>query len=99
MTRFEFHDAAGNVHPFETYAEAEAFALGCGYVFVTSRSVMEGSEARISYFVASGDVPEGVTDREALFPILLARYPEWREPRIMPVMTVETDGHAKHGRG
>lgn len=92
MIRFEFHDAAGNVHPFETYAEAEAFALGAGYVFVTSRSVMEGSEARISYFVAAGDVPEGVTDRNELFPVLLARYPEWKEPRIMPVMSVDGGG-------
>lgn len=90
--RFEFHDAAGNVHPFETYAEAEAFALGAGYVFVTSRSVMEGSNARISYFVAAGDVPEGVTDRNELFPVLLARYPEWKEPRIMPVMDADEDG-------
>ena len=89
MMRFEFHDAAGNVHPFETYAEAEAFALGAGYVFVTSRSVMEGSDARIAYFLAPGDAPEGVTDEAGLLPVLLAKYPEWREPRIMPVMTAD----------
>ncbi len=89
MIRFDFHDAAGNVHSFATYAEAEAFALASGYVFVTSRSVMEGSKARISYFVTSADVPEGVTNRDELFPVLLARYPEWQEPRIMPVMTVD----------
>lgn len=96
MAQFEFYDAAGNVHPFETYAEAEAFALGAGYVFVTSRSVMEGSKDRIAYFVAASDVPEGVTDRNELFPVLLARYPEWKEPRIMPVPDSDTmtDGKA-----
>lgn len=91
MTRFEFHDAEGNVHGFDTYAEAEAFALNCGYVFVTSRSILEGARERISYFLAPGDAPEGVTEEAALFPILLAKYPEWKEPRIMPVMTVEID--------
>ncbi len=92
MIGFEFHDAAGNVHPFATFAEAEAFALGCGYVFVTSRSVMEGSSARIAYFLAPGDAPEGVTDEASLFPILLAKYPEWKEPRIMPVITADLNG-------
>jgi len=89
MMRFEFHDAAGNIHPFETYEEAESFARKGGYVFVTSRSLIEGGKARISYFVAAEDVPPGVTDPDALFPILLSRYPEWKEPRIMPVMTVD----------
>lgn len=89
MTEFKFYDAAGNVHSFETFAEAEEFALGCGYVFVTSRSVMEGSDARIAYFLAPGDAPEGVTDEAGLLPVLLAKYPEWREPRIMPVMTAD----------
>ena len=89
MTRFEFHDAAGNVHPFDARAEAEAFARACGYVFVTSRSVMEGSDARISYYLAPSDVPEGVKDENALFTILLSRYQEWQEPRIMPVMDAD----------
>ena len=89
MMRFEFHDAAGNVHPFDTYAEAETFALRCGYVFVTSRSVMEGGQARIAYFLAPSDVPEGVAGEAALLPLLLAKYPEWKEPRIMPVMTAD----------
>ena len=89
MTRFEFHDAAGNVHPFETLSEAEAFARACGYVFVTSRSVMEGSDARISYFLAPSDVPAGVEGEAALLPLLLAKYLEWKEPRIMPVMEAE----------
>ena len=89
MTRFEFYDAAGNAHPFDTYEEAEAFALGCGYIFVTSRRLMEGAESRISYFLAASDVPEGVTSEDALFPLLLAKYPEWKEPRIMPVMIVD----------
>ena len=89
MLSFEFHDAAGNVHPFATYAEAEAFALGCGYVFVTSRSVMEGEKARISYFLAASDVPAGASEEAALLPVLLAKYPEWKEPRIMPVLTAD----------
>ena len=92
MIRFEFHDAAGNVHPFDTCAEAEAFARNLGYVFVTSRSVMEGSEARISYFLAPSDISGGVKDEAELFSLLLTKYPEWKEPRIMPVMTVEFDG-------
>ena len=92
MTRFEFHDAAGNVHPFDTLAEAEAFARSCGYVFVTSRTVMEGMDARIFYYLASSDVPEGAEGEAALLPLLLAKYPEWKEPRIMPVMDVELEG-------
>lgn len=89
MSGFEFHDAAGNVHRFASYAEAEAFALGCGYVFVTSRSVMEGQDARISYFLAASDVPPGAVGEALLLPVLLAKYPEWKEPRIMPVLTVD----------
>ena len=89
MNRFEFHDAAGNVHPFDTRAEAEAFARACGYVFVTSRSVMEGADARISYYLAPSDVPEGVTEEGALLTVLLSRYREWEEPRIMPVMDAD----------
>lgn len=89
MTRFDFYDAAGNVHPFASFAEAEAFALSCGYVFVTSRSLVEGGDVRIAYFLAASDVPPGVSDPESLFPILLAKYPEWREPRIMPVITLD----------
>ena len=50
---------------------------------------MEGSDARIAYFLAPGDAPEGVTDEAGLLPVLLAKYPEWREPRIMPVMTAD----------
>ena len=93
MTRFEFYDAAGNVHPFDSYAEAEAFALGCGYVFVTSRTLLEGSDARISYFLAPADVPGGVImDGAELFAVLLAKYPEWKEPRIMPVPTPDEQG-------
>ena len=53
---------------------------------MTSRSVLEGCDARIYYYVAKKDAPEGVTDPQALFPILLATYREWEEPRIMPVM-------------
>ena len=86
MPAFEFHDAAGNQHPFDSLEEAQAFATACGYVFVTSRSVLEGCDARIYYYLAPKDVPAGVTDPKALFPILLASYPEWKEPRIMPVM-------------
>ena len=87
MSRFEFQDAAGNVHPFVSYAEAEAFAIDCGYVFVTSRSLMEGSTLRISYFLAASDVPDGAAGEAALLPVLLAKYPEWKEPRIMPVLS------------
>ena len=83
--RFEFHDAAGNVHCFTSYEDAEAFALACGYVFVTSRRLSEGSEKRISYFLSSDDVPAGFTERSELFSVLLEKYPEWQEPRIMPV--------------
>ena len=86
---FAFHDAAGNVHTFATFAEAETFALGCGYVFVTSRSIMEGADARIAYFLAPGDATEGLTGEAGLLPVLLAKYPEWEEPRIMPVMTAD----------
>lgn len=86
MPAFEFHDAAGNRHPFESLEEAQAFAEACGYIFVTSRSVLEGCDARIYYYVAKKDAPAGVTDPQALFPILLSAYREWEEPRIMPVM-------------
>lgn len=86
MAGFEFHDASGNVHSFDTREEAESFAIACGYVFVTSRSIMEGSDARISYYLAPSDVPQGVTDKDALFTVLLARYREWEEPRIMPIL-------------
>ena len=86
MPAFEFHDAAGNHHPFDSHEEAQAFAEACGYIFVTSRSVLEGCDARIYYYVAKKDAPEGVTDPQALFPILLSSYREWEEPRIMPVM-------------
>ena len=86
MPAFEFHDAAGNRHPFDSLEEAQAFAESCGYLFVTSRSVLEGCDARIYYYVAKKDAPAGVTDPQALFPILLATYREWEEPRIMPVM-------------
>ena len=86
MPAFEFHDAAGNRHPFDSLEEAQAFAESCGYLFVTSRSVLEGCDARIYYYVAKKDAPAGVTAPEALFPILLATYREWEEPRIMPVM-------------
>ncbi len=86
MPAFEFHDAAGNRHPFESLEEAQDFAEACGYLFVTSRSVLEGCDARIYYYVAKKDAPEGVTDPQTLFPILLATYREWEEPRIMPVM-------------
>ncbi len=89
MAEFKFYDAAGNVHPFKTLAEAKAFAEACGYVFVTSRSVMEGDEARIYYYVAAADVPDGMTDPAALFPILLSKYREWEEPRIMPVLEAD----------
>ena len=92
MPAFEFYDAAGNKHPFDTLAEAQAFAEACGYVFVTSRSVMEGGAARIYYYVAGSDVPEGVSGGDALFPILLSKYREWEEPRIMPVLEFELDG-------
>ena len=50
---------------------------------------MEGSDARISYYLAPSDVPEGVKDENALFTILLSRYQEWQEPRIMPVMDAD----------
>ena len=86
MPAFEFHDAAGNRHPFDSLEEAQHFAESCGYIFVTIRSVLEGCDARIYYYVAKKDAPAGVTDPEALFPILLATYREWEEPRIMPVM-------------
>ena len=92
MPAFEFYDAAGNRHPFGTLAEAQAFASSCGYVYVTSRSVMEGGEARIYYYVAGADVPEGVSDSGALFTILLSKYREWEEPRIMPVLEFELGG-------
>lgn len=91
MAAFEFYDSAGNKHPFETLEEAQAFAAACGYVFVTSRSIMEGGEARIHYYVAGKDVPEGVTDSGELFRILLTSYKEWEEPRIMPVLAFELD--------
>lgn len=91
-TRFEFHDAAGNVHPFDTFAEAEDFARACGYVFVTSRTVMEGMDARIFYYLAPSDVPDGAEGEAALLPLLLAKYPEWREPRIMPVLDADVFG-------
>jgi len=90
MPAFEFYDAAGNKHPFETLDEARAFAESCGYRFVTSRSVMEGDAARIYYYVAAKDVPEGVSDPKELFPILLSSYREWEEPRIMPVIDAGT---------
>ena len=86
MPAFEFYDAAGNRHPFDSLEEAQNFAAACGYIFVTSRSVLEGCDARIYYYVAKKDTPEGVTDPQALFPILLSSYREWEEPRIMPVM-------------
>lgn len=86
MLAFEFHDAAGNRHPFDSLEEAQAFAEACGYIFVTSRSVLEGCDARIYYYVAKKDAPEGVADPQELFPILLSSYREWEEPRIMPVM-------------
>lgn len=88
MPAFEFYDAAGNKHPFDSLDEAREFAESCGYIFVTSRSVMEGDAARIYYYVAAKDVPEGVTDPKELFPILLSSYREWEEPRIMPVIEV-----------
>ena len=91
MIRYEFHDAEGKIHAFASYREAEDFALSLGYVFVTSRSIMEGEQARIAYFLAASDVPSGVTGEKELFPLLLAKYQEWKEPRIMPVMTVELE--------
>ena len=91
MIRYEFHDAEGNIHSFASYREAEDFALSLGYVFVTSRSIMEGEQARIAYFLASSDVPSGVSEEKDLFPLLLAKYQEWKEPRIMPVMTVDQE--------
>ena len=86
MPAFEFHDAAGNRHLFDSLEEAQAFAEACGSIFVTSRSVLEGCDARIYYYVAKKDAPEGVADPQELFPILLSSYREWEEPRIMPVM-------------
>jgi len=86
MPAFEFYDDAGNKHPFASLEEAQTFAEACGYIFVTSRSVLEGCDARIYYYVAAKDAPNGVTDSKTLFPILLSKYREWEEPRIMPVM-------------
>jgi len=89
MAVFRFHDAAGKTTDFGTIEEAEAFAREQGYVFVTRRKVMEDRPESIVYYVHSDDIAgAGVDsgDANALFRLLLMKYREWEEPRIMPVV-------------